>query len=86
MLSLENECLFGRNCGKLANIRLNESDLDSSRTLLIEQLSHVTHNSWANIGKLRNDCYPTVGNVRFANCAPTNHLSAIATGWLLLTW
>ena len=44
-------------------------------------LTHIGQNSWANTGKLRNDCWRTVGNVCFANRAPTNHVPTIASGW-----
>ena len=40
-----------------------------------------SHNSWANTGKLRSDCWPTVGNFRFANRAPTKYLPTMASGW-----
>ena len=43
--------------------------------------THVAHNSWANIGKLRSDCWPTVGDVRYANRVPTNHLPTMASSW-----
>ena len=43
--------------------------------------SYVAHNIWTDIGKMRSDCWPAVGNVRFANRAPTNHLPIMASGW-----
>ena len=43
--------------------------------------TQVAHNNWANIRKLRSDCWPTVGNVHFANRAPTNQLPTMASGW-----
>ena len=50
------------------------------------QISHVAHNSWVNIGKLRSDCWPTVGNARFANRVPPNHLPTMASGWASQQW
>ena len=44
-------------------------------------LSHVAHNSWANNGKIRSDCWPMVGNVHFANRASSSHLPTMTSSW-----
>ena len=43
--------------------------------------TYVAHNSWANTGWLRSDCWPAVGNVRFVSRVPDNHLPTMASGW-----